>query len=453
MDSLPFAPRKDGGERSRRWKECLRLSVLTFRVGRAHNRPQIMKKLLPAIFLWILSGVPILAQQLAEESKVINVEVPVRVYLGGQFVDGLSLNDFEIWEDGKLQKLEAVYLVKKQAIERRDEIRRFAPQTNRSFYLIFEVSDYTARIGQAVDFFVQNVLLPGDTLTIVSPMKTYRMKPNSFRSLTRGQVTEQLNSILRRDTLTGSSEYRAALADLETLAKALADKMTDFQDQTSDKFAETATSLTFKETPFDETLNMYSTLLSRLDNLRMMDQVKLLDFAKVLKNEEGQKYVYLFYQREFLPKIEPRILYAYMERFQDRPDLNQAMQGIFEFYRRDVLVNIDFVKHAYADSSIAVHFLFITAPPPRQVPGVEYHEQSEDIFSAFQEMARATGGFSAVSQNPAYLMKSAIEASENYYLLYYSPRPYARDGKFHQISVRLKDKGYRVSHRLGYYAN
>jgi len=284
-------------------------------------------------------------------------------------------------------------------------------------------------------------------------MKTYRMKPNSFRSLTRGQVTEQLNSILRRDTLTGSSEYRAALADLETLAKALADKMTDFQDQTSDKFAETATSLTFKETPFDETLNMYSTLLSRLDNLRLMDQVKLLDFAKVLKNEEGQKYVYLFYQREFLPKIEPRILYAYMERFQDRPDLNQAMQGIFEFYRRDVLVNIDLVKHSYADSSIAVHFLFITAPPPRQVPGVVYHEQSEDIFSAFQEMARATGGFSAVSQNPAYLMKSAIEASENYYLLYYSPRPYARDGKFHQISVRLKGKGYRISHRLGYYAN
>jgi len=412
-----------------------------------------MKKLLPAVFLMILGAGLIQAQQLAEVSKVINVEVPVRVYLGSQFIDGLTLNDFEIREDGKPQKLEAVYLIKKQAIERKEEIRSFTPQTNRSFYLIFEISDYTAKIGQAVDFFVQNVFLPGDTLTIVSPMKTYRMKPNSLRTLTRGQITDQLVSILRRDTLTGSSEYRAALADLETLAKALADKMTDFQDQTSDKFAETISALTYKETPFDETLNMYSTILSRLDSLRMTDQVKLLDFSKALKNEEGQKYVYLFYQREFLPKIEPRILHAYMERFQDRPDLAQTIQGIFEFYRRDVLVNIGLVKQAYADSSIAVHFLFISAPPPRQVPGVEYHEQSEDIFSAFKEMARATGGYSAVSQNPAYLMKSAIEASENYYLLYYSPQPYAKDGKFHEITVRVKGKGYRVSHRLGYYAS
>jgi len=406
----------------------------------------------PVCLVVILAGLA-QAQQLAVESNVINVEVPVRVYRGGRFVDHLTINDFDIFEDGKLQRLEAVYLVKKRAIERRDEVRRFVPQTSRSFYLIFEVSDYTAKIGEALDFFVQNVIMPGDSLTIVTPMKTYRLKPKSFEALTREKITEQLRAILRKDALTGSAEYRAAITDLETLAKALADKMSDFQDVTSDKFAETLSSLTFKETPFDETLNMYSTILGNLDHLRIMDQVKLLDFSKALKNEEGQKYVYLFYQREFLPKIEPRILFAYMERFQDRPDISQSIQGIFEYYRRDVLINVDLVKQAYADSSIAIHFLFITAPPPKQVPGVEYHEQSEDIFSTFREMARATGGFSGVSRNPAYLMKSAVEASENYYLLYYTPRPYTKDGKFHEIVVRVKEKDCRVSHRLGYYAN
>jgi len=50
-------------------------------------------------------------------------------------------------------------------------------------------------------------------------------------------------------------------------------------------------------------------------------------------------------------------------------------------------------------------------------------------------------------------MKSAVEASENYYLLYYSPRPYVKDGKFREISVRVKNKDYRVVHRLGYYAD
>ncbi len=406
-----------------------------------------------------LSGLPLLilaslamAQQIAMESTVINIEVPVRVYRGGRFVDHLTINDFDIFEDGKLQKLEAVYLVKKRAIERRDELTRFVPQTNRSFYLLFEISDYSEKIGKAVDFFIQNVIMPGDTLTIVSPMATYRMKPKSFEALTREKITQQLVGILRRDALTGSAEYRSAIADLETLAKALADKVTDFQDFTSEKFVDSMTSLTFKDTPFDETLNLYAVTLSNLDRLRVMDQAKLLDFSKILKNEPGQKYVYLFYQREFVPKIEPRILYAYIERFQERPDLNQTIQGIFEFYRRDVLINVNAVKQAYADSSIAIHFLLITTPPKR-VPGVVYHEQSEDIFSTFKEMARATGGFVESSANASFLMKSAVESSENYYLLYYTPRPYNKDGKFRKIVVKVKDKDCRVTHRLGYYGN
>jgi VWFA-related protein len=406
-----------------------------------------------------LIGLPLLilaslamAQQIAMESTVINIEVPVRVYRGGRFVDHLTINDFDIFEDGKLQKLEAVYLVKKRAIERRDELTRFVPQTNRSFYLLFEISDYSEKIGKAVDFFIQNVIMPGDTLTIVSPMATYRMKPKSFEALTREKITQQLVGILRRDALTGSAEYRSAIADLETLAKALADKVTDFQDFTSEKFVDSMTSLTFKDMPFDETLNLYAVTLSNLDRLRVMDQAKLLDFSKILKNEPGQKYVYLFYQREFVPKIEPRILYAYIERFQERPDLNQTIQGIFEFYRRDVLINVNAVKQAYADSSIAIHFLLITTPPKR-VPGVVYHEQSEDIFSTFKEMARATGGFVESSANASFLMKSAVESSENYYLLYYTPRSYNKDGKFRKIVVKVKDKDCRVTHRLGYYGN
>ena len=46
-----------------------------------------------------------------------------------------------------------------------------------------------------------------------------------------------------------------------------------------------------------------------------------------------------------------------------------------------------------------------------------------------------------------------MEASENYYLLYYSPREYAADGKFKTIKVRIKGEGYRTIHRLGYFSN
>jgi hypothetical protein len=406
---------------------------------------------LVGLLLVILAGLA-LAQQLAVESTVINIEVPVRVYKASRFVANLTIDDFDIYEDGKPQKLEAVYLIKKRSIERKDELTRFVPQTERNFFLFFEISEYTEKIGEAMDFFIQNVIMPGDSLTIVTPMKTYRLKPKAFEGFIRKDIVEQLKRILRRDSQDGSSEYRSAITDLENLAMAMAGSISNQKASIGNELSETTGSVPEKDLPVDTLLNRYSEILAYVESLRTIDQSKLLDFSKFLKSETGQKYVYLFYQREFLPKIEPRILYTYIELYQDRPDIYQTVQGIFEFYRRDVLIDVNAVKQAYADSSVAIHFLLITTPT-KQLPGIKYFEHSEDVFSAFLEMAQATGGFVETSANASFLMKSAVESSENYYLLYYTPRPYNKDGKFRKIVVKVKDKDCRVSYRLGYYGN
>jgi len=46
-----------------------------------------------------------------------------------------------------------------------------------------------------------------------------------------------------------------------------------------------------------------------------------------------------------------------------------------------------------------------------------------------------------------------MEASENYYLIYYKPKDYKSDGKFKKIKVKIKGKNYRVLHRAGYIAD
>ena len=80
-------------------------------------------------------------------------------------------------------------------------------------------------------------------------------------------------------------------------------------------------------------------------------------------------------------------------------------------------------------------------------------EHSEDIFSIFNDMAVATGGLTMSSSNPEYLFKSAFDASENYYLIYYRPKDYKADFEFKNIKVKVKTGNYRVTHRLGYFAN
>jgi len=411
-----------------------------------------MKKSGWGILFLLVSGLA-LSQQIVEERFVINVEVPVRVFQGSKFIDTLTMADFELLEDGKPQTLEAVYLVKRRAIERRDEVKRFTPQTNRSFFLIFEVSEYTPKMGEALDYFLRDVIMPGDSLTIGTPMKSYKLKSRAFELRTREEIARQLKGILRRDTVTGSMEYRDIIDDLEGLAQSITVGLSTNADPMAGRVLELENvAVEYEGRTFDEQLNLYAATLARLDSLRTVDQAQMLRFADILKAEAGQKYVYMFYEREFVPKIQPRLLYQYIDIHQDRPDVNMTIQGIFEFYKRDVPFDVAKVKRAFADASTAIHFLLITSPA-KQSSVIVYTEQSEDIFSAFTQMAEATGGFTQNSANPVALMTQAVEASETYYLLYYTPRPYVKDGKFHTIAVRLKDKDRRVVHRVGYFAD
>jgi hypothetical protein len=69
-------------------------------------------------------------------------------------------------------------------------------------------------------------------------------------------------------------------------------------------------------------------------------------------------------------------------------------------------------------------------------------------------MAEATGGFFDSSANPAPMFHNALQAAENYYLLYYSPRKVEETERaFRKIEVRVKKGGYRVLHRSGYFIN
>jgi len=403
------------------------------------------------LLVFIMFCLSVFAQQISEKAVVLNVEVPVRVFQRNTFIDDLTINDFEVFENGKKQRIEAVYLVKKRSIERSEEKKRFAPDTVRNFYLFFELSEYSAKFGEAVYNFMNNVIDPGDLLTIVTPMKTYRLRGKALEVKSREEITKQLMGLMRRDILIGNSEYRNSIRELSAIARLMSATMSRDENLqfNVDLFAGEAGK---ENESFREQLVRYQEILSRLENLRKVDQGKLLDFAEYLKDREGQKYVFLFYQREYIPQIDPSILNQFLSFYQDSPDIQMNLANLFDFYRRDPLIDIERVKKVYADASISIHFLFFT-PVVQKSLGIVFQERSEDIYSTFSQMARSTGGFIDSSANPDHLFKKAIDSSRNYYLLYYSPTNYMSDGKFKNIDVRVKNKDYRILHRVGYFAN
>ncbi len=74
-----------------------------------------MKRFVLLISFLLIFGSPFFAQDIQHQVGVVNIEVPVRVFKGSTFIDDLAIDDFEIYEDNILQKIEAVYLIKKNS--------------------------------------------------------------------------------------------------------------------------------------------------------------------------------------------------------------------------------------------------------------------------------------------------------------------------------------------------
>ena len=135
------------------------------------------------------------------------------------------------------------------------------------------------------------------------------------------EIVKELIGIIRGDTEQGNQEYRETIRTLSTISQRLAVSLGASSTQSSSAPVIASP----RETPQDETLELemlllqYSDVLAKLENLRRVDQIKLLDFAKYLKNRQGQKYVYMFYQSEFIPQIDTRILSQFESLYQDNP--------------------------------------------------------------------------------------------------------------------------------------
>lgn len=162
------------------------------------------------------------AQDIQHEAIAINIEVPVRVFKGDAFIDNLSIEDFEVYEDGILQKTAAVYLVKKTEIEREEkdsqstaeQVRFFPEVSKRFFVLVFETIDWLPQVNEVIDYFFSNVYSEDDSLTVVSPLKTYELKKEVFALKPVDSIKEELKAKLKKDTVNGNLEYKSIIREL-----------------------------------------------------------------------------------------------------------------------------------------------------------------------------------------------------------------------------------------------
>ena len=402
--------------------------------------------ILVAVLLFLTSSPAFHQEQ--HEVVVTNVQVPLRAFDGDRFVPDLNMADIEVYEDGELQDVTALYLTRNGKIERMDATRDYMPMTDRQFYFVFQVMEYNPKMTEAIEYFFNEVYQPGDDLVIQTPIKSYRLPAEKAKTIPRETLIEDMQKVIRKDANVGAMEYKNLLKDLRRIVRSISSTQGGAMSGMAD--LDSSDSVGIQSLEF--LLPRYRDTLGRMEELRLIDEKWILRFASQLRRIEKQKIVYFFYEREFRPVIQASLLGKIQMQYHDDYNIIGQIQDLFQAYHRELALEVDPLTRAFADAAVLLNFFFISKKP-ESVSGVTMQEQSEDVYKVFSQVSLATGGVVDNSQNPASAFKSTAQLTEYSYLLYYSPRNYVKDGSFKTIEVRIKDRDYRITHRKGYFAN
>lgn len=377
-----------------------------------------MKRRYGIVLTFLILGLSISAQELQYESIAINIEVPVRVYDRDKFVSDLTIDDFELYENGILQTIDALYLINKMSFEKGDtrtgaqeEKKIFSPQLSRQFVLIFEVREVFDEVEKSIKHFFNNVLIPSDKLIVATPLKSYHFKEDSWKFVSKTEMADQLIKRLKKDTLLRP-------VDWGNLDDYINDGM-NIKDMEDVFFGQ-----------------------------RYIDGKNLLNIAEYLKSLPGQKNVFLFLQEELID-------YAMPTGFSTVTEMMSNLDYLTNLSRIASYGDVsNKIKKAFSDSKILFNLLYIKNNKV-VTSGSLFNkiDLASGMFSTFKDLSKITGGLAQTTANVAASFEKAVDASENYYLVYYTPKNYKADGKFKRIKVKVKGQKYKIIHRTGYLAN
>ena len=420
-----------------------------------------MKKTIVTCLIVLLFGFAGMAAQQEQEDiresvKVVNVEVPVRVYENGKPVTNLTKADFKLYENKKRQDITGFSLKRKKINVQ--EVGLTANQEkswkSRYFVLVFRVTHYNEYIKKGLDHVFDNILKESDQLLVFVNDRTA-----AFQNLKdKDAVKSKLDNLLREVSLEVRHRLMNYLKKIETVL----DKH---------KFEMSLIGTTGPSTNIHLLINGY--LNKFLDIWKEYKQRYLVpdidtyyNFSRFLKNIRKEKWVLNFYQFELFPDIllssrSMRQIRTYIGEWQAKSNwaelVNFARIVTRQLTQIQMEMNVgkDFpaeeVAKIFHNVDATFHTIFMRTTISTLKEDIEYRQISTDLENSLREITKRTGGELILSNKLDIALDTISEKEDIYYILTYAPDNPDKVGK---IKVKTKNKKHKLVYspnlRFGY---
>jgi hypothetical protein len=257
----------------------------------------------------------------------------------------------------------------------------------RNFMLVFDVKEYTSHVKSAVTYFINDVLQEGDQLIIVSPKKLVGFSLAKL-SGPKDKLIKEIVKMLKEDINRGMARYRDTIKEMVQSALFLS----------GERGISSASDL-------PSILATYQQNRQILVSLRGNLEERLMKFNKIFrraKADNRENHLLMISEKESRPIPEKKII-------------DQIRQSSFEYGMRAVEVflmekhktELDFqkIQKAFKYADIKFHFLYLQGKSGRFRRGIEYVDNSGDVYDAFSKLAKNTGGLKMSGSRPTSFFK------------------------------------------------
>jgi VWFA-related protein len=417
------------------------------------------RRLVPAVGVALL-GVSSAAQTPQTQQPPVTFQVEVN-YVdvdavvtdeNGNFVAGLTRDDFEVFEDGRPQKVEMFSFVE-LPVERHDRFAALGrsvasdvtsnhrPFDGRVYVLVLDDLDIsplrTSLLKKSAREFVEQHFGANDIAAVV-----YTSGRSDATQDFTGDRALLLSAI---DKFIGRRLQSAAVEALERhyqseLSKGLGDRDYELAPDPNAVIKDAAAAANIRDTEREQ--RTYA-VLDTLKNL-----------GEFMAGVRGRrKAVLLFSEGLEMPMSEIYGVHTATDVVGAIKDaITAAARSNVSFYALDprglIGMTSEYIETAGSHAPEVASGVFGALNAQQGL--LTEMKVSQD---SLRTLAEETGGFAAVNQNTlGSAFTRIVELNSRYYVLGYYPPASQRDGRFHRIEVRVKRPGLRVSARRGYAA-
>ena len=257
----------------------------------------------------------------------------------------------------------------------------------RNFMLVFDVKEYTSHVKSAVTYFINDVLQEGDQLIIVSPKKLVGFSLERL-SGPKDKLIKEIVKMLKEDINRGMARYRDTIKEMQQSALYLS----------GERSMPSASDLSSILATYQQNRQILVTLRGNLEE-RLMKFNKIFRRAKA---DNRENHLLMISEKESRPIPEKKIIDQLRQS-----NFQYGMRAVEVFLMEKHETELDFqkIEKAFKYADVKFHFLYLQGNSSRSRRGIEYVDNSGDVYDTFSKLAKTTGGVQMSGSRPTSFFK------------------------------------------------